>query len=89
MRSKEYEEEEIIGVPRAAEQSLYGAAPMLTPAQAFQQQWGQPDESASSPAPAIEDLATTVDADGISWRRHPDGKMDWYDEGAATWVAFE
>jgi len=89
MRSKEYEEEEIIGVPRAAEQSLYGAAPMLTPAQAFQQQWGQPDESASSPAPAIEELPTTVDADGISWRRHPDGKMDWYDEGAATWVAFE
>jgi len=89
MRSKEYEEEEVIGVPRAAEQKLYDAPPILTPAQAFQQQWGQPDDTLPEPAPSIDELPTTVDADGITWRKHPDGKMDWYDEGAATWVAFE
>ncbi len=89
MRSKEYEEEEIIGVPRASEQKLYAAPPILTPAQAFQQQWGQPEDTLPEPAPSIDELPTTVDADGITWRRHPDGKMDWYDEGAGNWVAFE
>ena len=78
MRSKDHEEGDV-DIP------VQEFVPMITPAMAYQQQWGQQAEQ----EPAVEELPTTVDADGILWRRHPDGRMDWYDEGASTWHAFE
>jgi hypothetical protein len=60
---------------------------MLTPAAAYQQQWGQTEEAPV--VVSLEELPTTVDADGITWRRHPDGRMDWFDEGSSEWHAFE
>ncbi|MBT7938246.1 MAG: hypothetical protein HN696_03695 [Euryarchaeota archaeon] len=81
MRSKELEEGGIIETPVAMENQ------MLTPAAAYQQQWGQAEEAPV--VVSLEELPTTVDADGITWRRHPDGKMDWFDEGSSEWHAFE
>ena len=32
-----------------------------------------------------EGLATHVDEAGITWRQHPDGGVDWWDEGTGMW----
>ncbi|MEE3030341.1 MAG: hypothetical protein VX331_03940 [Candidatus Thermoplasmatota archaeon] len=41
----------------------------------------------------IEDVAdglpTYTDPQGITWRQHPDGSMDWWDEIEGIWVKFE
>jgi len=81
MRSKELEEDDVMETPVAMQNQ------MLTPAAAYQQQWGQTEEDPV--VVSLEELPTTVDADGITWRRHPDGRMDWFDEGSSEWHAFE
>ncbi len=34
-------------------------------------------------------LSTYTDPEGIVWRQHPDGSMDWYDEGTGNWIRYE
>jgi hypothetical protein len=81
MRSKELEED-VMETPITAQKQ------MLTPAAAYQQQWGQTEEQTPVEI-SLEELPTTIDADGITWRRHPDGRMDWFDEGSSEWHSYE
>ena len=30
-------------------------------------------------------LPTHVDESGVTWRQHPDGTVDWWDEGTMIW----
>ena len=34
-------------------------------------------------------LPTYTDPQGITWRQHPDGSMDWWDGIEGIWVKFE
>ena len=36
-----------------------------------------------------EGLPTYTDPQGITWRQHPDGSMDWWDGTEGIWVKFE
>ena len=36
-----------------------------------------------------EGLPTHTDEDGHSWRQHPDGQIDWWDENANMWIPFQ
>ena len=47
-----------------------------------------PPEIDSADEPTDE-LPTYTDPQGITWRQHPDGRMDWWDGTQAAWVPFE
>ena len=34
-------------------------------------------------------LPTYTDPQGITWRQHPDGSMEWWDGIEGIWVKFE
>ena len=36
-----------------------------------------------------EGLPTYTDPQGITWRQHEDGSMDWWDGAEGIWVKFE
>ena len=39
--------------------------------------------------PDAEGLPTFTDEEGITWRRHDDGQVDWWDYQKLLWVRFE
>ena len=38
---------------------------------------------------SADELPTYTDPQGVTWRQHPDGRMDWWDGAQADWVPFE
>ena len=51
--------------------------------------WGPPPEVLPDGSPDTMGLPTITDDQGVLWRKHPDGRLDWWDAEWRVWHGWE